>query len=64
MAELKTNPKLREAIEKYDAKFDRIVTRLPPGSRKRIEKLGYKSTNAFIVLAVVEKLEREEGYKK
>ncbi len=50
----------REAIKRYDEKFERINCRFDPGTRKRIEDLGYKSANSFIIMAVEEKLAREE----
>ena len=62
--EPKTSASMRKAIAKYDAKFERINARLPQGTCERIKKLGYKSANAFILQAVAERLEREEGRKK
>ena len=53
----------REAIKRYDQKFERIYTRLPIGTRDRIEATGAKSVNTFIVQAVQEKLNREETGK-
>lgn len=50
----------RKAVYKYDGKFERINCRFETGTKKRIEKAGYKSANNFIKLAVAEKLEREE----
>jgi hypothetical protein len=49
----------RESVKRYDEKFERVNCRFETGTKKRIEKLGYKANN-FIKLAVAEKLEREE----
>lgn len=63
----KTTAAVRRANAKYDSKFERTMVRMQPGTTKRIQALGYKSMNAFILMAVAEKLEREEqirGKKK
>lgn len=63
----KTSAAVRRANAKYDSKFDKAIVRLQPGTLKRIQALGYKSLNAFMVMAIMEKLEREEqmlGKKK
>ena len=62
--ERKTTEAKRRAIYKYDNKFERINCRFLKGTKKRIEKLGYKSINDFIKLAVAEKMEREEKILK
>lgn len=54
----------RKAVYKYDDKFERVNCRLSKGTKERIEKVGYSSVNAFIVSAVMEKLEKEEKYLK
>ena len=54
----------RKAVYKYDDKFERVNCRLKKGTKERIEKVGYKSINTFIVSAVMEKLEREEKFLK
>lgn len=54
----------RKAVYKYDDKFERVNCRLQKGTKNRIEKVGYNSVNAFIVSAVMEKLEKEEKYLK
>lgn len=54
----------RKAVYKYDDKFERVNCRLQKGTKDRIEKVGYNSVNAFIVSAVMEKLEKEEKYLK
>ena len=58
--ELKTSEARRRAIYKYDDKFERVNCRFIKGTKSRIEKLGYKSINDFIKLAVTEKLEHDE----
>ena len=60
----KTTDAQRKAIYKYDEQFERINCRFEAGTKKRIEKAGYKSINNFIKLAVAEKLEREEKILK
>lgn len=62
--ERKTTDAQRKAIYKYDDKFERVNCRFETGTKKRIEKVGYKSVNNFIKLAVAEKLEREEKILK
>ncbi len=54
----------RKAVYKYDDKFERVNCRFQKGTKDRIEKVGYNSVNAFIVSAVMEKLEKEEKYLK
>lgn len=58
--EKKTSEAKRRAIYKYDDKFERVNCRFVKGTKERIEKLGYKSINDFIKLAVAEKLEHDE----
>lgn len=57
----KTTEAQRKAIYKYDDKFERVNCRFPKGTFDRIEQFDYKSMNAFIVQAVMEKLEKEEN---
>jgi hypothetical protein len=64
MQELKTSESQRKAIYKYDDKFERVNCRFAKGTKDRIEKLGYKSTNDFIKLAVAEKLDHDERILK
>ncbi len=68
MAEdFKTTEAQRRANAKYDTKFEKVLARLQPGTKKRIAALGYGSLNAFLLMAVAEKLDREEkmlGKKK
>lgn len=60
MGETKTKRGQLDAAAKYIAKFESCAIRFPMGTRKRIQALGYKSVNAFAVMAAMEKLEREE----
>lgn len=62
MDKKKTTEAQRKAVYKYDGKFERINCRLPVGTIERIERFNYKSSNAFVVAAVLDKLEREEKY--
>lgn len=62
--EKKTSEAMRKAIYKYDEQFERVNCRFEAGTKKRIEKAGYKSINNFIKLAVAEKLEKEEKILK
>ena len=62
--ERKTTEATRRAIYKYDDKFERVNCRFAKGTKDRIEKLGYKSANDFIKLAVAEKLEHDEKILK
>lgn len=61
--ENKTPKNQLEYAEKYLAKFESCTVRFAPGTRKRIADLGYRSVNAFVVKAVMERLEKEESYK-
>jgi hypothetical protein len=60
MEERKTTEAKRKAIYKYDEKFERVNCRFQKGTKERISKIGYKSVNDFIKLAVAEKLEHDE----
>ena len=62
--ERKTTEATRRAIYKYDNKFERVNCRFAKGTKDRIERLGYKSANDFIKLAVAEKLEHDEKILK
>ena len=62
--ELKTSEARRKAVYKYDTKFERVNCRFIKGTKSRIEKLGYKSINDFIKLAVAEKLDHDEKILK
>lgn len=54
----------KRAMYKYDDKFERVNCRFVKGTKERIERVGYKSINTFIISAVMEKLEREEKFLK
>lgn len=52
----------KEAVKRHDENIDKIVCRLPAGTKERIARTG-KSGNAFIkecVLAELDRLEAEE----
>lgn len=55
----------QKAVNKYLRNtFDDIKTRVPKGKREeyktRAKELGYNSFNNFVVMAIEEKIEREE----
>ena len=54
-----TSDAMKRAIAKYDEKFDKTYVRFEKGTMDRIKKLGF-SANAYIKLAVMEKLEHDE----
>ena len=52
------------AINKYNAKFDRIAVNLPKGTKERIKELTGKSCNAYLselALADLDRLENLAG---
>ena len=51
----------KDAINRYNAKFDRVAVNLPKGSKDRIKELTGKSCNAFICELVKTKLEQLEN---
>jgi len=51
------------AINKYNAKFDRVAVNLPIGSKEKIKKLTGKSCNAYISELVLKDLERLENLR-
>ena len=54
----------KDAINRYNAKFDRIAVNLPKGTKDKIKELTGKSCNAYIsalVLAELEKLEHKNN---
>lgn len=62
--ERKTSETQRKAVYNYDDKFERVNCRFAKGTKDRIRKIGYKSVNDYIKLAVMEKLERDEKILK
>ena len=48
------------AINKYNAKFDRVAVNLPKGTKERIKELTGMSCNAFIKETVVKELDKIE----
>lgn len=55
-----TSKAMRDAIKRYDDKFDKVYCRFDKGTIDRIKKLGF-SANAYIKLAVMEKLAHDEA---
>ena len=50
-----------KATAKYEKKnYDRILVRLPKGTKDRMQKLGIASQNGFVVSLVMEKLKQLE----
>lgn len=57
----KTADYTRRAIEKYNAKFDRIIANLPKGTKERIKAINPDITpGAFVRDAAIKELERIE----
>ena len=54
----------KKAINKYNAKFDRVAVNLPKGTKERIKAAGGKSANDFINKVVLEYLEEVEKKNK
>lgn len=50
----------KKAINKYNAKFDRVAVNLPKGTKERIKEAGGKSANDFINKVVLKYLEEVE----
>ena len=50
----------KDAINRYNAKFDRLAVNLPKGTKERIKKLTGKSGNAYICELVLDDLDRLE----
>lgn len=53
-----------EAKKTYMKKFEAITVRFAFGTKDKIKELGYASMNNFVLLAVQEKLEREQNTLK
>lgn len=54
----------KDAINRYNAKFDRLAINLPKGTKERIKTLTGKSGNAYICELVLEDLDRLERDKQ
>lgn len=57
----KTAQYTKDAINRYNSKFDRIAVNLPIGTKERIKELTGKSCNAYIcelVLASLDQIEK------
>lgn len=59
----KTPEYTKNAINKYNSKFDRIAVNLPIGTKERIKNLTGKSCNAYISELVISELERLENIR-
>lgn len=57
----KTPEYTKNAIQKYNNKFDRIAVNLPKGTKERIKELTGKSCNAYISELVIKDLETLKG---
>ena len=58
----KTANYTRAAIDRYNAKFDRIIANLPKGSKERIKAINPDITpGAFVREAAIKELERLEN---
>lgn len=57
----KTPEYTKNAINKYNSKFDRIAVNLPIGTKDRIKELTGKSCNAYISALVLADLGRLEN---
>ena len=60
----KTPQYTKDAIKRYNAKFDRIAVNLPKGTKERIKELTGISCNAYIselVLNNLEQLEKQDA---
>ena len=53
----------REAVKRHDENVDKIVCRLPAGTKERIARTG-KSGNAFIKECVLAELDRLESMEE
>lgn len=61
MSVRESSPAQRAAVRKHDTeKVDKINIRFPKGTKDRIYSLGY-TVNAYVIEAVLEKLDRDCG---
>ena len=61
MAENKTASYTRAAIDRYNAKFDRITVNFPKGTKERIKAATDQTAGGFAVACVLEKLDQIEN---
>lgn len=61
MAKNKTPDYKRAAIDRYNAKFDRITVNFPAGTKERIKAATGATAGGFAVQCVLAELERIEG---
>ena len=57
----KTPEYTKNAINKYNSKFDRIAVNLPIGTKDKIKEITGKSCNAYISALVLADLDRIEN---
>ena len=60
----KTPNYTKNAVNKYNSKFDRIAVNLPKGTKEEIKQLTGKSCNAFISSLVIGELEQIKSKKR
>lgn len=60
----KTPQYTKDAVSRYNAKFDRVAVNLPKGTKDRIKELTGKSCNAYICELVKNDLEMLEQMEK
>lgn len=60
----KTPQYTKDAINRYNAKFDRIAVNLPKGTKERVKELTGMSCNAYISELVLKDLEQRERQAK
>ena len=60
MGENKTKPYTIDAVNRYNAKFDRIMASFPTGTKERIARVTGQSANKYITAVVLADLDRLE----
>lgn len=60
----KTPQYTKDAINKYNAKFDRVAVNLPKGTKERIKEYTGMSCNAYISKLVLKELDKLEKLDK
>ena len=59
--EFKTPERQRTYQKRYDAKHECMTIRFPVGTKEKITSLGYTSIAKFTLMAVAEKIARDEA---
>ena len=59
---IKTKSYDRAAVDRYNAKFDRITLNLPKGTKERMEAVGMSAGDR--VQAIINELEKREAEKR